>query len=55
METIKIGVMGGGSIVRFAINAIEEFTASIALSKEKNKAQRYHRQEKSIFRSKMTW
>jgi hypothetical protein len=38
METTKIGVIGGGSInyhnARFAMNALEEFTAGSALSQE---------------------
>ncbi|MEI4623169.1 carboxymuconolactone decarboxylase family protein [Bacillus pfraonensis] len=38
METLKIGVIGGDSItysnVRFAMHALEEFTAGSALSQE---------------------
>ncbi|MFE4429660.1 carboxymuconolactone decarboxylase family protein [Peribacillus butanolivorans] len=38
METLKIGVIGGGSITypnaRFAMHALEEFTAGSALSQE---------------------
>ncbi|USK28224.1 carboxymuconolactone decarboxylase family protein [Bacillus sp. CMF21] len=38
METLKIGVIGGGSITypnaRFAMHALEEFTACSALSQE---------------------